>query len=215
MAQSAINSAGSLRLKQLEVHHAVSALYSTSVLMQPRTTNVYSKFILIHALHVELWQLQRRRSLDGTGENTGQIEEGYQSIHMALSRWKQAWDEDLLIQYPGHGGSHVASKQVGFCREGVHFYFLACAFLQSNRLDEWQFPADERFRLTLHGLKNAREWSQSVSAARGEEPGSFAYIDDRYLSEAPPLDMGNLFRRIQTIADSPVPPQQPYPQVYR
>ncbi|KAF7505855.1 hypothetical protein GJ744_012477 [Endocarpon pusillum] len=44
--QQALNQAGSLRLKQLDMHHAIEALYSPTLMFQPRTTNVFSKFIL-------------------------------------------------------------------------------------------------------------------------------------------------------------------------
>jgi hypothetical protein len=57
-AQAAINTTGSLRLKQIAMHHATSILYNTSYVTQPRMTNVYSKFILIRALRTQIWQNQ-------------------------------------------------------------------------------------------------------------------------------------------------------------
>ncbi|KIX02380.1 uncharacterized protein Z518_08321 [Rhinocladiella mackenziei CBS 650.93] len=211
-AQSRINSSGSLRLKQLEMHHAMSALHSTTVLMQPRTTNVYSKFILIHAIHVEIWQIQRQRSYSlTTSPNTpDQTNNMYKSINTALARWKQAWDEDYLLQYPPSDGYHSGPKRVGFCRDGVHFYWLARAFMQTNRIHDWQLPADQRLQQTLHGLKRAREWSRTDGAKRGEEPGSVAYIDDNYASETLELDMRKLFRPLQTVSESPSPAVQTY-----
>lgn len=223
-AQWRINTSGSLRLKQLEMHHAMSALHSTSVLMQPRTTNVYSKFILIHALHVEIWQAQRQRSfmsptvspITGTSSSSAeQTNNMFNSINMALARWKQAWDEDYAIQYPREHGFQMGSKRVGFCRDGVHFYWLARALMQPNRIHDWRLPADDRLRQVLHGLKKAREWSRTDGANRGEEPGSVACIDDDYASEALELDMRKLFRPIQTVDDSPIPIRQPYPSGYR
>lgn len=212
-AQANVNSSGSLRLKQLEMHHAMSALHSTSVLMQPRTTNVYSKFILIHALLVEIWQIQRQISSPTASPTTShdQTHSMYKSINMALARWKQAWDEDYALQYAPAPRSNAPPKRVGFCRDGVHFYWLARAFMQPNRTHDWQLPADERLRQVLHGLKRAREWSRTDGAKRGEEPGSVAYIDDDYASEALELDMSKLFRPIQTVSDSPIPSLQTYP----
>jgi hypothetical protein len=217
--QSRINVSGSLRLKQLELHHAMSALHSTSVLMGPRTTNVYSKFILIHALHVEVWHVQRQRSLIGstaspnpTPEQTNNM---YQSISTALARWKRAWDEDYALQYAKDTEQGEAPKRVGFCRDGVHFYWLACAFMQPDRMHDWQLPADNRLQQVLHGLKKAREWSRSDGAKRGEEPGSVAYIDDDYASEAPDLDMKKLFRPLHALSDSPMPTLSSFQADYR
>lgn len=219
-AQAKVNLSGSLRLKQLEMHHAMSALYSTSVLMQPRTTNVYSKFILVHALHVDIWQIQRQVSLAGsTGNQYPSAEETndmYSSIDVALARWKQVWDEDFALQYPPSAHYQPAPRRVGFCRDGVHFYWLARALMQPNRIHDWQLPADDRLRQVLHGLKKAREWSRTDGAKRGEEPGSVAYIDDdyAYASETAELDMRKLFRPIQPLTGSPTPPEQNYAASY-
>jgi hypothetical protein len=205
VAQSAVNFNGSLRLKQIELHHAVSALHSTSVLMQARTTNVFSKFILIHALHVEIWQLQQSRLVDGAEGNMRPIEEGYRSINVALARWKHAWDEDLSAQYSSNGVYHQTIQQNGFCREGVHFYWLACAFLQSNQMGEWQLSAEERLRFTLHGMKLARNWSRTDPAARSQELGNALQLGKGQSSEARELHMNKLYRPLQSLFDSPLP----------
>ncbi|KIY00559.1 uncharacterized protein Z520_03222 [Fonsecaea multimorphosa CBS 102226] len=224
-AQARTNVNGSLRLKQLEMHHAMSALHSTTVIMQPRTTNVYSKFILIHALHVEIWQVQRSRFFFGSSDSPmtrlkkpkvspEDANNMYKSINSALARWKQAWDQDYALQYPPGNGDHVP-KRIGFCRDGVHFYWLARAFMQPNRTRDWQLSADDRLRQVLHGLKKAREWSRTDGAQRGEEPGSVADIDDNYALETLELDMKQLFRPLHTLGDSPVPAGQPYSTDYR
>jgi len=207
-SQSRTNLSGSLRLKQLEMHHAMSALHSTSVIMQPRTTNVYSKFILIHALHVEIWQLQRQKTFNSPIEATtysfvGETNDMYKAINVALVRWKQLWDNDYALQYPPDNGFEPTAKRIGFCRDGVHFYWLAHALMQPNRTHDWQLPADLRFRQVLHGLKKARDWSRTDGARRGEEPGSVAYIDDNYASETLELDMRKLFRPIQALSELP------------
>ncbi|KIW19838.1 hypothetical protein PV08_00413 [Exophiala spinifera] len=208
-AQSRINVTGSHRLKQLEMHHAMSALHSTSVLMHPRTTNIYSKFILIHALHSEIWQVQRQRSFGSPGASPSsnssleQTTNMYNSLNMALARWKQSWDADLPIQYPASDGYSEAPKRIGFCRDGVHFYWLARAFLQPDRLHDWQLPPDTRLQQALQGLKQAREWGRTDGARRGEEPGSVAYIDENYAAASEVLDMRGLFRPLAMISDEP------------
>jgi len=205
--QSIVNVSGSLRLKQLEMHHAISALYSNSVVVQPRTTNVYSKFILIHALHTEIWQVQRQRSLaDSTsspvpgtspaGGALAQVNNHYQSFSSALVRWKTSWDQDMQLQFPPQ-----APRRIGFCRDGAQFYWLARAFLHGSRAHDWKLPADVRFRQVINGLKKARDWSLTDGAQRGEEPGSVAAIDDDYGNKPLQLDMRKLFRPLR---DSPM-----------
>lgn len=218
-AQARTNLSGSLRLKQLEMHHAMSVLHSTSVIMQPRTTNVYSKFILIHALHVEIWQLQRQRTINAhegaSFLSAIETTNMFHSVNVALSRWKQIWDQDYALQYPTGNAYQPIVRRVGFCRDGVHFYWLARALMQPSRIYDWQLDADDRLRQVLHGLKKAREWGRTDSAKRGEEPGSVAYIDDNYASETLELDMRKLFRPIQGLTDSPVPSVQTAASAYR
>jgi len=120
---------------------------------------------------------------------------------VALARWKQVWDEDYALQYPPGNGYQPFPKRVGFCRDGVHFYWLARALMQPNREHDWQLSAEDRLRQVLYGLKKARAWSRTDGAKRGEEPGSVAYIDDDYLSETLELDMRKLFRPIETFTD--------------
>lgn len=206
--QSQVNMAGSLRLKQLEMHHAIAALHNTTIKIQPRTTNVYGKFILVHALHVQIWQFQRRRS--GGSPDSSPLPNGSlqshlstmaKSLNSALTKWKQSWDEDIRLQYPPTPASMSLIKRSGFCRDGVHFYWLARAFLQPNRTQDWRLPTETRFRQVLNGLRKARDWSSSDGAQRGEEPGSVADIDDYYESEAPELDMRKLFRPLGDLYD--------------
>jgi hypothetical protein len=99
------------------------------------------------------------------------------------------WDDDMQLQYPPIGNSDCVSRRVGFCRDGVHFYWLARAFLQPDRVRDWQLPADRRFKQTITGLGQVREWSKTEGAQRGEEPGSICDIDVRYGSEPLELDM--------------------------
>ncbi|KAI9729755.1 MAG: hypothetical protein M1834_006706 [Cirrosporium novae-zelandiae] len=61
-----INANGSRRVKQPEMHEAFNVLLHPTWDLQPRCTNVHSKFILIHALLVRLW-LAQRSLLPGSG----------------------------------------------------------------------------------------------------------------------------------------------------
>jgi len=134
---------------------------------------------------------------------------------VALARWKKVWDQDYALQYPSAIHYQPTVRRVGFCRDGVHFYWLARALMQPNRMYDWQLDADDRLRQVLHGLKKAREWSRTDGAKRGEEPGSVAYIDDDYVSESLELDMRKLFRPLQGFTDSPGPAIQTSATGYR
>jgi hypothetical protein len=215
-AQAAINTAGSLRLKQMAMHHAMSILYNASYVTLPRTTNVYSKFILIHALHTQIWQIQRQRCLSSSapqnpaGNSTSSpgapllLNSPLRTIAGALGWWKRMWDDDMQVQYPPVSNGDCVSRRVGFCRDGVHFYWLARAFLQPNRVRDWQLPADKRFKQVISGLGQVREWSKTEGAQRGEEPGSICDIDMQYGSDPLELDMTKLFRPlIQFHSNSP------------
>jgi len=176
---------------------------------------------MVHALIVEIWQLQRQtllassatpQALEGglSFSVTAQTNQTYNSINAALGRWKHAWDEDYALQYPRGDGYRSGPKRVGFCRDGVHFYWLARAILQPNRIPDWQLGADQKLGQVLHDLQRAREWSRTDGAQRGEEPGSVAYIDDDYASSTLELDMKKLFRPLQSLSDSPLPATQRY-----
>jgi hypothetical protein len=121
-AQAAINTTSSLRVKQFAMPHAMSILYNTSYATQPRTTNVYSKFILIHALLTQIWQIQRQRSFGSSvpqspaGNGTSSPGAPLQSdsllrpITGALGRWKRMWDDDMQLQYPPIGNGDCVSR---------------------------------------------------------------------------------------------------------
>jgi hypothetical protein len=205
-AQKRVNTTGSLRLKSLEFHHFWQALHTPSVFIQPRTTNVYSKFIVIHALHAEIWHLQRQRSSTLSPAPTVKSEprpvENFQrALSTALAKWKECWDADMALQYPPVGGQDAGPRRVGFSRDGVQFYWLAKAFIQPNRTLDWKLPPEKRMSLVLRGLRLAREWSLSDGARRGEEPGSVALIDDDYLTpEDVVRDMRKLMKPISSFA---------------
>jgi hypothetical protein len=218
-AQMAINTTGSLQLKQIAMPNAMNLLYNTSHIIQPRTTNVYSKFILVHALHSQIWEIQRQRVLTSSAPHSPagnvsipstsspgasfQSNSSLRAVTAALVRWKRMWDEDMQVQYPPIGNTDFVSRRVGFCRDGVHFYWLARAFLQPNRVRDWQLPPDTRFRQVISGLGQVREWSKTEGAQRGEEPGSICDIEVQYGSEPLELNMMKLFRPLGEVYNSP------------
>ena len=250
VAAREVNAEGSRRAKQPEMHTALRALMHNVYDLQPGTTNLYSKFILIHALHVQLWTAQKQlsqetgqfstqslaipssgtstpigqndwvtRGIDPTGSgapssNTsgratpadarGQSPMAHQllkAINNAFDKWKTAWDEDMATQYPPSSTSH---RRFGFCRDAVHFYWLAKYLLKNNRGLDWQMAPDQRFSQVMHLLKSVRTWVVSDSANRGEELGSVCDIDKDYGFTDLTLDMAQLYKPINKQIDSHV-----------
>ena len=84
------------------------------------------------------------------------------------------------------------------------FIGLQGAFLQPNRVRDWQLPADKRFKQVISGVGQVREWSKTEGGQHGEEPGSICDIDMRYGAEPLELDITKLFRPlIQFHSNSP------------
>ncbi|KAI9714660.1 MAG: hypothetical protein M1812_006325 [Candelaria pacifica] len=232
------NVTGSRLKRQPLFHHALKTLLEPAYSFQPRTTNVCSKFILVHALHVNIFKAQRMVTLGsgnydfssvGSGTTTpitdnpwitvdDNISSGLsngqstpndvdhphrllKSTNQALAKWKKAWDDDMQQQYPP---SAYKYRRFGFCRDGVHFYWLAIAFLRSNRASDWQAPADSRFMQVIKLLKKVKVWVATDNAQRGEEIGSVGDIDESYGVDALTLDMRRLFKPLNMEFDSPV-----------
>lgn len=244
------NTEGSRRPRQPEFHTALKTLMSGYEL-QPGSTNVYSKFVLIHALHVQVWTLQRQQFMDATGTPQGMllasaagtpiaqndwvsragdagssgtpsattsgratpvdlgsqgaspmIQQMARNINLALDKFKKAWDEDMMLQYPPAAGNY---KRFGFIRDGVHFYWLAKYLLRNSRGSDLQGAPDQRMAYVMQLLKFVRSWVVSDSAKRGEELGSISDIDKEYASiNDLTLDMAQLFKPIDQQTDSPV-----------
>jgi hypothetical protein len=213
-AAQARNSSGSRRAKQLVMSDALMFLHRGGE-FPINATNAQTKFILIHAIHVQIYNIQRQAhglsslptfsafsssgpstphsqsestSVDGTISNgtsgratptdvNAQYAQSHQMIRLAvqsLESWKKAWDTDMQIQYP------PKSRRVGFCRDGVHFYFLAMIFLRSARREEWTAPPDVRCQHVFHLLKQIRTHVSSDSVQKGLDIGSVTNVDDSY-----------------------------------
>lgn len=106
-------------------------------------TNAQSKFILIHALHVQVYYYQRR-SVDASSAlvadwirptaPTEHNQDAYLqpngldvfrgNILAALECWRKAWETDLIAQFPD------PSDRVGFIRDGMPYYWLAKQYMR-------------------------------------------------------------------------------------
>lgn len=238
------NQEGSRRPKQPEMHSALETLMRQDLDLQPGTTNLYSKFILIHALQVQLWSAQKQlsqeaqanphnlgfptsgsstplsqndwvvRGIEGAANgahsatSSGRATPDAASTHqlvkatnIAFDKWKKVWDEDMAVQYPPSSTSY---RRFGFCRDGVHFFWLGKYLMKNNRGSEWQMAPDQRFSQIMHLLKYVKGWVHSDSAKRGEELGSVNDIDSDFGVRDLTLDMSQLFKSINKQVDSPV-----------
>ncbi|KAF2026343.1 hypothetical protein EK21DRAFT_103310 [Setomelanomma holmii] len=212
------NTCGSRRAKQLGMGEALQVLYEAGHNRFPeRATNVFGKFILIHAIHIQIYNIQRQLLRCGSTSGTStppygtitppsgineQVQQLLRSTFNALELWKAIWDADLAIQYTQNQPRH------GFCRDGVHFYFLAQVFLRNSRPQEWAAPADLRCRQVFHLLKQIRAHVTS-SAHKGLDLGSVNTVADDYALADLTLNMRQLFTPIDA-QDSFLPPNPSY-----
>jgi len=214
------NCAGSRRAKQLVMTEALVLLHQGNNLPH-RATNVYSKFVLIHAIHVQIFKLQRQLANvsgfltsgastpqsynDGTTSsgssgaatptdgNIGQyphLQGMFRSTMCALMLWKKQWDADMQLQYG------TKQRPLGFCRDGVHFYFLAKIFLQNSRREDWEAPPDARSQQVFNQLKYIRTHVVSDSTSKNLDMGSITAINDEYGLADLTLNMKLLFTPI-------------------
>jgi hypothetical protein len=123
----------------------------------------------------------------------------------ALESWKKIWDADLSLQFPQH------QRRQGFCRDGIHFYFLAQIFLRNSRPQEWAAPADLRCRQVFHLLKQIRNYVVSDSAQKGIDLGSVNTIADDFAVADLTLNMRSLFTPLEDL----IPPQLSEPHYAR
>lgn len=162
--------------------------------------------VLIHAIHIQIYNIQRqilRRSGTSTPQSQGgspstpasgvseQAQHLLRSTVSALEMWKTCWDADLAVQFSQN------QRRRGFCRDGVHFYFLAQIFLRKSRSDDWNAPADNRSRHVFHLLKQIRSHVASDSAQKGIDFGSVTTVADDYGVADLTLNMRHLFKPIE------------------
>ncbi|KAK7522325.1 fungal-specific transcription factor domain-containing protein [Phyllosticta citriasiana] len=239
-AQARRNVTGSRRMKQLELHEVLRILAQSNSDLLPRSTNVYTKFIVIHALHVQMWSALRQaaqhavllpqtNAISPTGSSTPQsngdwnysdsgsnstcssgsatpvdgiaaqnAQQALKVINNALDKWKRSWDMDLELQYGAN-----APPRSGFCRDGIHYYWLAHTVIRRRCADWLKMDADQRFRNTIHLLKQIKTWVYSEQNKSGKSTGALAHIDNNYALEELSLDMKLLFAPVDERAQTP------------
>jgi len=120
--------------------------------------------------------------------------EAVKRFAMALKKFKSSWDNDMAIQFPPN--IPMPSRRYGFCRDGIHFYWVASYILKNTRAADLQLPPDHRFEQMIHVLKSVKTWVASDAYARGEEMGSVSEIAATYGATGPDLDMTQLLRPV-------------------
>ncbi|KAK5653849.1 hypothetical protein OQA88_7773 [Cercophora sp. LCS_1] len=230
------NPDGTQRCNQPAMHLVLKALLDPSYQIQPGASNLYGKFILIHALLA----MMRRVQLDGSaalinrsstplpptwfvGAANGHNHSGrvtpvqadanlldrqtVKTLVTALEKFKSNWDNDMATQFPPSMTPHP--RRYGFSRDGIHFYWLANYLLKHTRSADLQVPPDQRFTQVIHLLKSVKNWVLSDGASRGEELGSVGDIDAAYGATDLTLDMAQLFRPLPGLSKSSgiTPPQ--------
>jgi hypothetical protein len=203
------NISGSRRRKQPELQLAATALMDPSLSIAANSTNAFAKFILVHCLIIQIVQAHRQMPIakglppspqhsrpdwllvtTATTQTQLETEEAqgdpFAVIDLALQKFKTMWDEDMAIQYPEN------TPRIGFCRDAIHFYWLARMLLRSDGGD-WHAPWYQRFPQIFSALKQVRKWVASEAALRGEDIGSVVAIDDSFGIEDITNDMKLLF----------------------
>ncbi|KAI9171198.1 Nicotinate catabolism cluster-specific transcription factor [Paramyrothecium foliicola] len=219
------NPFGTQRATQPEMDEVLKALLHPSYQIQPGSTNLYGKFILIHAILC----LIRRALVEGsatqlynygtpppsdwmssTGSNSGRATpvesiaqtidpKNLKALNIALDKFKGNWDMDMGTQFPPVGVENP--RRHGFSRDGIHFYWLAQYMLKHTRPSDLQLPADTRFMQVIQLLKSVRAWVMSDGAKRGEELGSVGEIDDYYGATNLTLEMSQLFKPLPRVVE--------------
>jgi hypothetical protein len=122
------------------------------------------------------------------------------ALRFALEKWKRAYETDIDIQYPPHGSPSTvtgrqAPRRIGFCRDAVHYYWLAKQFLSSPRTFNWQAYSepDQRMGFVMSVLKQIRTFVAREGYRLGKELGSVAEIKEEYAVDMTKLNMRDLF----------------------
>lgn len=224
------NADGSRRPKQPEMNDALKALVDSNNSLKEGSTNAFSKFILIHALLVQLWCHQKQMSQDSERnaaqgvaspapshdeqrikvENVSQVASGRrtpdaqaQQYMMLLGSALDKWKRTWDADMRNqYPNAPNSYRRFGFCRDGIHFYYLG-KYLMKTGMD-FRVAPDQRFTHVIHLLKSVKTWVVSDSAKREEELGSVGDIDQSYGVSDLTLDMAQFFKPINRQIDSPI-----------
>lgn len=210
------NKYGTQRPKQPQFDWALQTLLHNSREVNPGSTNLYGKFVLVHALialirraHVEGQVVQLatppRTEWIKPGDLRGQRDahgggvadpRGLEALTIALDKFKEIWDVDIRDQFPPQASGANNPRRHGFSRDAIHFYWTARYLIKFTSSEDLQMTPDQRLVLVFEILKGVRSWVTSDAFARGEELGSIGEIDDQFAIQD--LDLTKLFKPISS-----------------
>ena len=232
-AARAVNSDGTQRSKQPEMSLVLKTLLHSSYRIQPGTTNLYGKFILIHAILAML----RSAQIKGTGSRVDGyatpplsdwvVRGGPENAKQGSGRTTPVNGAPVLMPQQKYNAFQTAldkfksnwdmdmvtqfppsssarsARRYGFSRDGIHFYWLAKYLMDHTRAVELQMAPDARFTQVIQLLKSVKAWVISDGASRGEELGSVGQIDKDYGVLDLTLDMADLFTPLPSVVEDP------------
>ena len=180
------NTTGTRKAKQPELSTLLKEILTIGKDFRAGTTNAYGKFILIHAIHVYIWQKQREFGLgqwdfhypDSNQRVTAQqknleITRFNQTLGQALEKWKKAWDADLISQFGG------TNRRSGFYKDGIAFYWLAVLFTRQKKRD--LILKDVRDRQVILQVQRMLETANRMPMPYTDsEAGAASCIDENY-----------------------------------
>ena len=188
--------------RQPQMNMVLTALLAESPERQPGTTNLWSKFILVHALIALLLRVEAGGyTLAGSDGFEDSDTKSRAVIANALKKFKSNWDVDMARQFPPSASSNP--RRYGFSRDGIYFYWLAMAMLKQSQKPHLAVPPEQRFAKVMHWIKSLKQWVQADGATRGEELGSVGAIDKDYGAVDTTLDMTMLFKPFPECLDDP------------
>jgi len=227
------NPEGTRKCKQPEMYLVLKALLHNSYQIQPGTTNLYGKFILIHALLAMLRRVQLDGSAalmnrsntplpqnewivgvqtPGSANNSGratpvsansQLLDGPTMRTFMTALEKFKSNWDNDMACQHPPSPNVNPRRYGFSRDAIHFYWLATYLLKNTTSADLHMTPDQRFVRVIHILKSVRDWVMTDAAQRGEEMGSVGEIDRDFGTGDLTLDMAQLFRPMHKVVESP------------
>jgi len=131
------NYEGTRRARQPELSAALRALMESGASLKAGTTNLYSKFILIHALHVQLFRSQRVQAQNG--DQSPPTTAGGSGISTPTSQHEWA-GRGFEGAAGGHRSSHASRRATPVDADGRAHSVLAAI---NNALGKWKKAWDE------------------------------------------------------------------------
>jgi hypothetical protein len=190
---AAVNRSGTRRPLQISLLDGMRYLMSSNAQFPRDCTNAFSKFILMHALHVQLWLHHKwTETADQGWLEFWLSQEADISTHATLNRafqkWREVWTDDFKRQYP------EPTSRLGFARDGTAYYYLGMWLLGfSDRPNAGYGPEGEPANVTLTLGMLQRVYN------RAETPpvSADAEIHENYGVEDLTYDMRLLFRPME------------------